>query len=215
MDLRGSKGNSPKAGKYTYGWSCACGDVKFKMIGEPMDAYNCCCQSCNACADAIMAKGGGGTSWNATGSPGVAIQLWESINVIPEDPENLESKVEYMKVTETGTMIRWYTTCCNTPIGNLGGPGNCGLNFNCVTNPDGSKFQVPPLKHIMAKYAKDPAAVPEPKVDDVRDLGFILMVVPQIIKNKPWFPFTKKAHPALLPYPSDVEEWVPKTWADP
>jgi len=79
----------------------------------------------------------------------------------------------------------------------------------------GSKFKRPALKNIQAMYAKDPEAVPEPKIDDVRTIGFILMVVLQIFKNKWWFPFTQKAHPAMLPVPADVTQWVPKMWTDP
>lgn len=201
-------------------WSCACGGVKFKMFGPPMTAYNCCCQSCDACANAIMAKGGNGTSWKAPESPGLAIALYEAIKVVPFKPDELASKVGYVKIEGAGgIMLRWYAKCCNTPIGNLGGPGNAGMNFNCITNPDGSKSppplgRDPKLLNIQAKFWSNPEAVPNPKKAEVRDLGFMMMVLPQIIKNKPWCPFTQKAHPSLLPNLaiSNSAELVKDTW---
>jgi hypothetical protein len=214
----GSRSSSMSNEQASYRWSCGCGDVKFKMYGEPVREYNCCCQSCLACADHIMAKGGQGTDWHApkSESPGVAIALFPSHKVEPEKPEELSSKVGYVKVQQNGTMIRWYTKCCNTPIGNLGGPGNCGFNYNCVTNPDGSRYERnPKLLNIMYIYAKHPDEVPEPRKDDVRDIGFIMTVIPNIIHNKRWCCLFSQAHPAFLPDPAEVSEWVPKTWKDP
>jgi len=199
-------------------WECGCGAVKFKMHGKPLAEYNCCCQSCIACSDAIMAKGGGGVSWHAPASesPGLAIQLWPSHKVEPEDPDGLSSKVAYIKVQQRGTMIRWYCKHCNTPIGNLGGPGNAGLNFNCVKNPDGSRYERDPkLLNIMYIYSKNPEEVPEPRQEDVRTPRFICMVAKNIIRNKRCCLCLKRAHPAFLPVPSQVAEWIPKTWEDP
>lgn len=162
-----------------------------------------------------MAKGGGGVDWKApvSESPGLAIQLWPSHMVEPDDPDELSSRVAYMKVNARGHMIRWYCKGCNTPIGNLGGPGNCGLNFNCVKNPDGSPYvRNPKLLNIMYIYWRNPDEVPEPRKRDVRDLAFLCKVVPNIIRNTRCCPCKKKAHPALLPVASKVTDWVPKTW---
>ena len=94
-------------------WSCTCGNVQGTWSGAPSSRIVCYCKSCrdfaqNLGADNIIDPAGGSD----------LLQMPPDAFEITQGHDHLA----WTKLTEKGP-VRWYTTCCNTPIANtLGSP---------------------------------------------------------------------------------------------
>ncbi len=94
-------------------WSCRCGKVQGTWSGAPSSRIVCYCESCRAFVENL---GAGDIIDPAGGS--------DLLQMAPDAFEITQGKdqLAWTKVTEKGP-VRWYTTCCNTPVANtLGSP---------------------------------------------------------------------------------------------
>jgi len=77
-------------------------------------------------------------------------------------------QLQFLKLGDTGKNVRSYTRCCGTLLNTAGGrafpAGFRPFNRNCITNPDGSKYNPDPasIVNIMKASAFEPEKVPEP-----------------------------------------------------
>lgn len=97
-------------------WSCACGKTR-ALVPTDGNRIVCYCKSCRAMVERL---GKGGTLDPSGGS--ALFQVDPKDVDITQGIENLR----YMKITEKGP-LRWYTTCCNSPMANT--IGNRALAF--------------------------------------------------------------------------------------
>jgi len=88
-------------------WRCGCGQVEARIPGTGARVV-CYCQSCRSFVERL----GKGERLDAAGGS-------DLLQVAPEDVEIVKgaNHLRYMKVTERGP-LRWYTTCCATPMAN-------------------------------------------------------------------------------------------------
>ena len=120
---------SKRSKTVTHTISCSCGQLK-GILKRDRDVNRCVCYcaDCQAFARFLKRENEildemGGTS---------LIQTLPANITITEGIENLAC----MRLTDHG-LLRWYTTCCNTPIGNT--PPNLNISFiglvhNCLSS---------------------------------------------------------------------------------
>uniref|UniRef100_A0A7R9Z569 CENP-V/GFA domain-containing protein n=1 Tax=Pseudictyota dubia TaxID=2749911 RepID=A0A7R9Z569_9STRA len=208
--------------KRTYTWRCGCGDLTFKIRGEPALNMNCHCHSCVAYArfvDAQSEKIGGdgkGTSILSEGD-GVAMAcFWPDQVKITRDLAS--GRLNFVKVGHDGKPRRSYAKCCGTAM--MGAePRMWALNRNCIFEEDADSSGDDVLRryepedkvcNVMKKHAFDPEKVPEPSADTV---GFGDMVTFfGVLMN----PLGKKIEKDVLetfrPSAESTVEVVPITW---
>lgn len=128
---------------------CHCGSVKGLVKNAAADSGNrivCCCSDCQEFArylkrgDDVLDQFGG-TEIYQTSQAQVSIQ---------QGAEQLRS----VKMTPKG-LIRWYTHCCNTPIGNT---MNASMPFvgliHSFINPKNTDKQLGPVRaYVQCQYA--------------------------------------------------------------
>jgi hypothetical protein len=112
---------------------CRCGSVE-GAVGDPERANRavCYCKDCQAFAHFV-------------GRAGEILDSQGGTDIIQTTPSRVtihrgHDKLACIRLTDKG-MLRWYTTCCNTPIGNT--LANYKLSFvglihNCLENSDKS-----------------------------------------------------------------------------
>lgn len=180
---------------------------------------NCHCHSCVASARHVDAKGSDNTSaLNETGGVGKSFYYLDQVEVPKGD---LDGKLEFCKVGESGKIIRSYTKCCGTLLNTAGGAefpaGFRPFNRSCIKNSDGTRYSPRDVLNVHAKSAFEPKDVPEPKAATAAPkiyAGFIggalcmktgiATGVGQLMGDEAFF----KA-------PSSVTEVVPITWSQP
>lgn len=155
----------------THPIQCTCGNLK-GILSQKTNRVVCYCQDCQAFArflkrDREILDQAGGTDIIQTTSKNVTFS---------EGIENLAC----VRLTPNG-LLRWYTTCCNTPIGNT--PPDFKISFvglvhNCLGSKQVSfdKAFGPIQMRVYTKYAK---GEPKPKSSGVltsmlRSIGSIL-----------------------------------------
>lgn len=197
-------------------WQCKCGEVKFKLKGEPRIAFNCHCHSCVACIRHVDAKGLPNTS-ALSDSGGAAKALWYLDNV-DVTASYLEGKLNFIKVGDSGAVVRSYTKCCGTIVNTAGGatfgPGFRPFNRNCITNSDGSAFSLPDVVNVQAANAFNPEQVPPPKANGY-DCQIITAFAGGIFLMKTGISTGAASllgAEAFFKDPNSVTEVVPITW---
>jgi hypothetical protein len=126
-----------------------------------------------------------------------------------EFPADLEGKLSFVKVGESGRVARCYTTCCQSQVTNMVAPTFVGLTTNFIKNEDGSPYVPPePVWNVNAKLAFDPSVVKDPKHNSA-PFWMLMAFVPLLLN--PFAPSLVKKYPALFP-PSSQAETVPITW---
>ena len=134
---------------------CRCGSLK-GYVSHPKNVNRCVCycRDCQAFAHFL-------------GRPAEILDAQGGTDVVQTSPANVtftqgQDALACMRLTEKG-MLRWYTTCCNTPVGNtmadfrvsfvglvhtcLEGGGSLDDSFGPVrarVNKRGAKGSVPP-----------------------------------------------------------------------
>ena len=97
---------------------CKCGHVRGLLTPtHPSNRCVCYCGDCQAFARHLQAHG--------------ALDDRGGTEIIQVPPANLQftqgaEKLACLRLTDAG-MLRWYSACCNTPIGNT--PANQGMSF--------------------------------------------------------------------------------------
>ena len=150
-------------------WKCGCGKFRVKLTGEPLFVVNCHCRSCVACMRHIDAKGGGrNTSAEAEHSNGGVAKAFFYLKNVEFSDDRPAEQLQFLKLSDTGKNVRSYTRCCGTQLNTAGGrtfpAGFRPFNRNCITNPDGSKYNPVPASvvNIFKARAFEPEKVPEP-----------------------------------------------------
>jgi hypothetical protein len=155
----------------THPIQCTCGNLK-GILSQRINRVVCYCKDCQAFArflkrDREILDEAGGTD---------IIQTTPKNVTFSEGIENLAC----VRITPNG-LLRWYTTCCNTPIGNT--PPDfktsfVGLVHNCLGSNQVSFDEAfgPIQMRVYTKYAK---GEPKPKSSGVltsmwRSIGSIL-----------------------------------------
>ena len=150
-------------------WTCGCGKFRATLKGEPLFVVNCHCRSCVSCMRHIDAKGDGrNTSAEAAnGNGGVAKAFFDMSNVELNDDDPAK-QLQFLKLGERGINVRSYTRCCGTQLQTAGGRSFPAafrpFNRNCITNPDGSRYDPDPatVLNIFKAKAFEPDKVPKP-----------------------------------------------------
>lgn len=195
---------------------CACGKFQAKLTGLPQGSAVCHCHSCVAAGKFIDDKfHGTNTSVLKNGGAFVVTFPASRINFITPDLSNVAAQNDmlgFVKIGEKGSPFRAYTKCCGTQIFTLVERNlstYCGFNGNCIYEEDGvTPFRIgeEPV-NIMAKFAFDPKAVPDPKVNYVT-----LQVAFNIVKNI-LNPFAEKfKDEAIFANENSTVDTVPITW---
>ena len=89
---------------------CRCGCLQGKIEDVSQSSrVRCYCEDCQAFAHFL-------------GKEGEILDRYGGTDIVQTLPKNIEftqgtEVLACMRLTETG-LLRWYTTCCNTPIGN-------------------------------------------------------------------------------------------------
>ena len=137
--------------------SCACGNVEGVATGISPRSGNrvvCCCSDCQAFAahlerDKDILDEFGGTDLFQTSQS--QIQLGKGVDLLRS-----------VKVKKSG-LIRWYTDCCRTPVGNSISAKNpfIGIVHNfMIHNGDRSADLGPVLAYVQTQYARGTPTYP-------------------------------------------------------
>ena len=196
---------------------CGCGNFKFSLSGTPVSNLNCHGHSCAAAAryiDENPGSAGKGIS-NIDGSAGVALACYKLVNA--EFPEGKDPRVGMgsVKVGDSGKMLRYFSTCCGTPV--LVSEAKFSVlmvNRNALYVDDECKTKYIPDKpalNIMTKYCfGEKANIASPK-SDIISFGALLSFIPLMISSAIGFGYGPNKFPARN---EDVDraEVCPITW---
>lgn len=154
---------------------CKCGKVKgYVAHAERADRVVCYCKDCQAFAHFLGENGildeNGGT---------------DIIQALPRDVIFTEGTdaLACMRLTPKG-LLRWYTSCCNTPIGNILENfriSYVGLVHNCLDNSGKSLEDSfgPVRAHVYTKSARG-----EPKPESMGLFAVFLRVTRRLVKAR-------------------------------
>ncbi|AFY40685.1 hypothetical protein Lepto7376_4595 [[Leptolyngbya] sp. PCC 7376] len=139
----------------SYPIQCQCGCLKGKLTNpKATHRLKCYCKDCQAFAHFL---GKGGDVLDSQGGTDI-VQTHPKYLSFSEGIENLAC----MKLSETG-LLRWYASCCNTPIGNTL-PNHklpfIGIVHNCLESSETSLDKAFGEKSC---YVNTDAAIGEPK----------------------------------------------------
>lgn len=179
-------------------------------------SFNCHCRSCVACARHVDAKGLDNTSaLDETGGVAKSLYYLDSVDVSKVE---LDGKLEFCKVGESGDIIRSYTKCCGTMVNTAGG-GNFPTGFrpfnrNCIKNIDGTDYSPQEVLNVMSKHAFKPEDVPEPKAA-IATPGVLAAFIGGVLCMRTGISTGAErlmGAEAFFKAPSSVTEVVPITW---
>ena len=124
-------------------WRCDCGDVEFTLSNAKGTRCVCYCADCRAFLTHLgrqeIADQAGGT------------------DLFQTTPDRLElfkgaDKLACLRLSEKGP-LRWYTTCCNTPVCNTGAIRALPLATLLVRSFDDQSAAGPVIAHVNLKGA--------------------------------------------------------------
>jgi len=167
-------------------FACKCGDVRLTLKGDPFLNFICHCGDCRAAQDHCNAKAAisGKENIPSDVNGGVGAAFWSFKNIIV-DSTDLKEKLVFIKTGAKGSMVRSYCRGCNTLVVASTPPVQAvSFNRHCLTNAaDDSPYKIEnggPIGQVcynlMAEFAVDPPAVPEPKYDGV-PLGILRLLM--------------------------------------
>lgn len=113
-----------------YTATCKCGDVVFKMEGEPQFGPNCCCNDCVASLYYVDGKAKGANVENISNAQqgnhqNVVNAVWKKSAITCVKGYD---KIVYYKLRPKSTTLRTYTSCCYTTVICCAGKGFGGLS---------------------------------------------------------------------------------------
>ncbi len=124
-------------------WTCKCREVEAEAVPQKGARIVCYCASCRAFVERL----GAGDRLDPAGGS----DLWQTA------PESVtitkgQAHLAWMRLTEKGP-LRWYTTCCNTPMANT--LDGIGVPFLTIQSWD---FENPDeLGHVVARVNRKDA----------------------------------------------------------
>lgn len=124
-------------------WSCDCGQVVVEIAAGPSTHCVCYCDSCQAFArhlrheDTLDAQGGS--------------------HLMQTTPDRLtirqgKDKLACLRLTSKGP-LRWYTTCCNSPLANTGATRNLAFSSVVLAGVDNINHAGPVIARVNRKSA--------------------------------------------------------------
>ncbi|MDJ1185153.1 DUF6151 family protein [Roseofilum casamattae] len=155
---------------------CRCGRLQGSVADvKTANRVVCYCQDCQAFAHFL-------------GRSSEILDRYGGTDIVQTLPKHVSftqgtEVLACMRLTETG-LLRWYTSCCNTPIGNTLPSYKMsfvGLVHNCLESSDvtlDNSFG-PVCSHVHAKYAKG-----EPKPKQVGFTAAIARNMARILKAR-------------------------------
>ena len=187
----------------TISLKCNCGEVKGSAINVTSSSGTrvvCCCSDCQAFAlyldrDTHILDEFGGTE---------IFQMSQSQINIQQGQDKLKS----MRLTKNG-LLRWYTSCCNTPIGNTMNANMpfVGVIHTFINVPSRDSVLGPIRAFVQTQYAK---GVPDyPKHSAKFPIGITARIIRKMLlwklqgKHKPSVFFGDDGQPVVQPIIAD------------
>ncbi len=187
----------------TISLKCHCGEVKGSATNVTASSGTrvvCCCSDCQAFAlylgsDAYILDEFGGTE---------IFQMSQSQLSIQKGQDKLQS----MRLTKKG-LLRWYTSCCNTPIGNTMNAimPFVGVIHTFIDVPNRDSVLGPIRAFVQTQYAK---GVPDyPKHSPKFPLGITARIIRKMLlwklqgRHKPSVFFGDDGRPVVQPIIAD------------
>lgn len=178
---------------------CQCGKVHGNASNATPSSGNrvvCCCVDCQAFAEHL----GRATDTLDEFGGTELFQVSQSQLTIARGAENLR----VVRLTEKG-MLRWYTNCCNTPIGNTINASMpfIGIIHTFIDTPNRDEVLGPIRAVVQTQYAKGTPTYP--KHSAKFPLGITLRIVRKMLmwkiqgKNKPSAFFGDDGQPVVKP----------------
>jgi len=179
--------------------SCKCGAVSGTATNLNASSGNrvvCCCNDCQAFAKHLGAEADtldefGGTDLFQTSQSQVRI-------------EQGQEKLQSVRLTKKG-LLRWYTTCCKTPVGNTINAKMpfVGLIHTFIDIPDRATALGPVRAYVQTQHAKGTPNYP--KHHAKFPLGITLRILRKMLvwkisgKQKPTVFFKDDGQPVVKP----------------
>jgi len=183
----------------TISLKCQCGEVKGQATDVTPSSGNrvvCCCSDCQAFTTFLDREAETLDKFGGTD----LFQLSQSQISIQQGHDKLQS----MRLTEKG-LLRWYTSCCKTPIGNTMSAKMpfAGLIHTFIDEPDREKVLGPVRAFVQTQYAR---GVPDyPKHSAKFPLGITTRIIRKMLlwklqgKHKPTVFFDDQGQPVVKP----------------
>ncbi len=183
----------------TISLKCKCGQVRGSATGITPASGNrvvCCCDSCQAFAAHLGVEADtldefGGTELFQTSQSQVQI-------------ETGQDKLQGLRLSEKG-LLRWYTTCCNTPVGNTINAKMpfVGLIHTFIDVEDKNATLGPVRAYVQTKHATKEPDYPHHSAKF--PIGITLRIIRKMLvwkvtgKDKPSAFFSDDGRPAVKP----------------
>lgn len=178
---------------------CKCGDVAGIATDITPASGNrvvCCCSDCQAFAaylgnESEILDPFGGTEIFQMSQAQVSIQQGQD-------------KLQSMRLKEKG-LLRWYCSCCNTPIGNTMSAGMpfVGVLHSFINEPERDKILGPVRAFVQTQYAKGTPDYPTHSAKF--PIGITVRIMRKLLvwkiqgKHKPSVFFGEDGKPAVKP----------------
>ncbi len=183
----------------TLSLKCRCGEVSGSATDITPSSGNrvvCCCSDCQAFACYLGAESDTLDEFGGT----EIFQLSQAQFTIAQGRDKLQS----MRLSHKG-LLRWYTSCCNTPIGNTltANMPFVGVIHTFIDTPDRDKVLGPVRAFVQTQHAK---GTPDyPRHSAKFPLGITARIIRKILlwklqgKNRPSVFFDNKGRPVAKP----------------
>lgn len=133
----------------TLSLSCQCGEVKGSATGATASSGNrvvCCCADCQAFANHL---GSDSKTLDEFGGTEIFQTSQSQVNILQG-----QDKLQSLRLKEKG-LLRWYTSCCNTPVGNTISAKMpfVGLIHSFIDEPNRDDVLGPVRAYVQTQYA--------------------------------------------------------------
>lgn len=178
---------------------CQCGQIIGSATDVTPSSGNrvvCCCSSCQAFATHLGAQS---NTLDAFGGTEIIQMSQSQVNIVSG-----QDKLQCMRLKEKG-LLRWYASCCNTPIGNTISAGMpfVGVIHSFIDEPNRESVLGPVLAHVQTQYA---TGEPDyPKHSAKYPLGITVRIMRKMLvwkiqgKQKPSVFFGDDSRPVVKP----------------
>ena len=172
----------------TLSLKCRCGEVSGSATDVTPSSGTrvvCCCSDCQAFAVYLGAESDTLDEYVGT----EVFQVSQSQFVIEQGKDKLRS----MRLSKKG-LLRWYTSCCNTPIGNTISAKMplVGVIHTFIDSPDREKVLGPVRAFVQTQHAKGTPDYPK------HSAKFPLCITARIIRKMLLWKLQGKSKPSAL-----------------